>query len=204
MPGFYEITFLPEGKVQRFAGSRGNYYEFEDGSHLDIHTAPVWCHHCGDITHGEQIKALEEIDKELADLDDPNSELYRFTMMSLLPELDAISPRESFRLERIEETRKRRQWNERRSSPPKCIHCGSTNITLLPMEQPILIPPGPISVVVRFAGMCSTDFNEWFFTPEGDRIPRDTKPTHWHHPQLDNSPGAVRRFLRRITKGKIE
>jgi hypothetical protein len=35
-------------------------------------------------------------------------------------------------------------------------------------------------------GLCSNDFNEWFFTPEGDRIPRDTKPTYWYHPVLDH------------------
>jgi predicted oxidoreductase len=44
--------------------------------------------------------------------------------------------------------------------------------------------------------MCSTRFNEWFFTPEGDRIPRDTKPTYWHHPALDNSPGSALRWLK--------
>jgi hypothetical protein len=32
VPGWYEIKFLPEGRVVRFAGSRGNYSEFEDGT----------------------------------------------------------------------------------------------------------------------------------------------------------------------------
>jgi hypothetical protein len=48
--------------------------------------------------------------------------------------------------------------------------------------------------------MCSTDFNEWFFTPEGDRIPRDTKPTYWHHPVLDKEPGKFKRLLQRLQR----
>jgi hypothetical protein len=35
--------------------------------------------------------------------------------------------------------------------------------------------------------MCSTVFNEWFFTPEGDRIPRDTQPTYWAFPESDDA-----------------
>ena len=46
---------------------------------------------------------------------------------------------------------------------------------------------------IHCVGMCSTSFNEWFFTPEGDRIPRDTRPTYWHHPELDK-PEHQKRF----------
>jgi hypothetical protein len=198
MPGMYEITFLPEGKKERYFGSRGHYYEFDDGGHLDVDTVPVWCRRCDKFRGGERIESLEEIDKKLADLDDPKSDLYRFVTRPLLPEFEPPGFREDFRRQRIEEIHKRRQWRERRSSPPKCIVCGSTEIVFFPSEEPVSIPPGSTMVTVRWTGMCSTTFNEWFFTPEGDRIPRDTKPTYWHHPQLDNSPGAVRQFLNKI------
>src|SRR5689334_12324091 len=94
VPGFYEITFLPEGRVEQFAGSRGNYYEFEDGCHLDVETRPVWCRRCGRVTHGEAIASLVELDRQLADLDDPASELYRLTMRPLLPEFETPGSRE--------------------------------------------------------------------------------------------------------------
>ena len=201
MPAFYEIRWLPDGRTQNFAGSRGNYYEFADGSRLDVHTTPVWCRHCGKVTHGEKIEALAEIDQQLADLHDPASELYRFTRRSLLPELDELMPRDKFRLDMIEEAAKRRRWREQRRSGPKCIVCGSTDIFVFPISQQVPHPAGPGTIEVRIVGMCSTSFNEWFFTPEGDRIPRDTKSTYWHHPALPdefNQPGGAWKWLRRF------
>src|SRR3954464_3841456 len=170
MPGFYEIRWLPDGRTEKFAGSRGNYYEFEDNSHLDMETTPVWCRRCGNVTHGEQIEPQAEIDKKLADLHDPNSELYRFTQRSLLPELDELMPRDKFRLDMIEKTKKRRWWRGQRRADPKCIVWGSTDIFVFPINEIVPHPAGPGTVEVSMVGMCSTNFNEWFFTPEGDRI----------------------------------
>jgi hypothetical protein len=73
MPAFYQIKFVPDRPVTKFAGSRGNYYEVEDGSHLDMETTPVWCRRCERVTHGEEIETLEVMDQKIADLDDPTS-----------------------------------------------------------------------------------------------------------------------------------
>ena len=200
MPGMYEIKYLPEGRVERFFGSRGNYYEFEDGSRLDVHTIPAWCRRCAGMTHGENVETLEEIDRQLADLHDPDSQLYRFTQRSLLPELDHLMPRDQFRLDLIEKAKKRRLWRERRVSPPRCIHCGSADIVIFRLVEPTPHPAGAGTIEVSAVGMCSTQFNEWFFTPEGERIARHTKPTYWHHPGLDddlNKPGGAVEWLRR-------
>jgi hypothetical protein len=202
MPGLYEIEFSPDEPVKEFAGSRGNYYEFEDQSHLDMETTPVWCHHCGKITHGEKIEPLAEIDKKLADLNDPSSELYKFSMRSLLPGLDELMPRDKFRLDLIETAKKRRAWRAQRLSEPKCILCGSTSIFAFPLNQQVPNPAGQGTVEMSVVGMCSTRFNEWFFTPEGDRIPRDTKPTYWHHPLLDKEPEEdIQQMLHRLRSG---
>jgi hypothetical protein len=194
MPGFYEIRWLPDGGTEKFAGSRGNYYEFEDGSRLDMETTPVWCRHCGKVMHGEEIESLADIDKNLADMNDPNSAVYRITRRSLIPELDRLMPKDNLRLDMIEKAKKRRLWREQRRAGPKCIVCGSTDIFVFPMNQQVAHPAGAGTVEVSFVGMCSTSFNEWFFTPEGDRIPRDTRPTYWHHPELDK-PEHRGRFI---------
>ena len=194
MPGLYEIRWLPDGRTERFAGSRGNYYEFEDGSHLNMETTPVWCRQCGEVTHGEEIESLSEIDKKLADLHNPDSELFQFTQRSLLPELDELMPKDKFRLDMIAKAKKRHWWREHRRADPKCIVCGSMDIHIYPVNQQIPNPAGPGTVEVSIVGMCSTTFNEWFFTPEGDRIARDTCPTYWHHPELDK-PEHRRDFM---------
>src|SRR5688500_19585778 len=128
MPSMYKIRYQPQGKVERFYGSRGNYYEFEDGTHLDVHTNPAWCRACGGLTHGERIDSMAQIDQQIADLNDPSSELYRFTQRSLLPELDDLVPKDKFRLDQLAEAHKRRAWRQRRTSPPRCIRCGSTDL----------------------------------------------------------------------------
>ena len=46
MPVLYEIHWLPDRRVEKFAGSRGNYYEIPNSEPLDIDTIPVWCHQC--------------------------------------------------------------------------------------------------------------------------------------------------------------
>ena len=55
-------------------------------------------------------------------------------------------------------------------------------IAVLPEGQEVSIPTGPGSVILSVSGLCSTSFNNRFYTPEGDRIPRDTKPTYWSLP----------------------
>jgi hypothetical protein len=103
MPSLYEIRHLPDGTTEEFPGSRGNYYELEDGLHIDVRSRPVWCRRCGEFTEGESIESLDEIDRQLADLVDPRSELYRFTQRSL------SGPKGRFRRHWIELTTQRRQ-----------------------------------------------------------------------------------------------
>jgi hypothetical protein len=87
MPAWYEIRWLPEGRTEKFAGSRGNYYEFSESDHLDVYSVPVWCHRCATVTHGENLSSVEEIDKQIRDFNDPSSDLYRMTQNSLLADL---------------------------------------------------------------------------------------------------------------------
>jgi hypothetical protein len=179
MPGVYQIKFLPGGETREFYGSRGDYYEFDDGSHIDVRSGPVWCRRCNGFTDGESIEGLDEIERQLADLDDPASELYRFTE-DTSPTADG---RPRLRPLVTELLTKRRRWREGRRSPPKCLQCGSAEIVVLPCEgERVRNPAGTGWVEVTITGLCSTSFNNRFYTPEGDRIPRDTKPTYWTLP----------------------
>src|SRR3954451_5521699 len=116
MPAVYEIKFLPSERVEFFAGSRGNYYEFEDGARLDMHTTAVWCRRCIKITHGEQIETLAEIDQQFADLRNPRSELYRFLARDFNHEYKDLG--EAFARMHGEERERRKRWREQRASPP--------------------------------------------------------------------------------------
>ena len=190
----YEILVRPHGRAELFPGTRGNYYELDDGKHIDVETTPVWCRRCGDFRHGERIEPVAEIDRQLADLHNPRSKLYQLYAHDYLEECKDLGP-----MGPIPELMLRRAWRENRVSPPRCIECGSTDIVVFPINQPVPDPAGRGTVEVRSRGMCSTAFNEWFFTPEGQRIPRDTRPTYWHHPALgdeSNKPGSALKWLR--------
>jgi hypothetical protein len=179
MPAVYQITFLPSGETRVFCGSRGDYYEFDDGSQIDVRSTPVWCDRCHGFKDGESIESLEEIDQQLADLRDPRSELYRLTK-DTFPTADK---RPRFRPKYVKLLKQRRRWREGRVAPPKCLECGSAEIVVLPVEgQRVKNPAGTGWVQVAITGLCSTYFNNRFYTPEGDRIPRDTKPTYWSLP----------------------
>jgi ribosomal protein S27AE len=193
MPVMYEIEYLPEKLVAEFAGSRGNYYEFADGGHIDISTEPVWCYRCGKITHGESIEPLTEIENQLTELLDPCSERCRELLAPYLPDREEVG--QAFLREWIEKMKHRYQWRAERRSPPKCIRCGSSSILAFDTDRPIPNPAGEGTIEVRVVGLCSTSFNEWFFTPEGERIQRDTKPTHWHHPAHKDQQWMLKKLL---------
>ena len=175
MPAVYQIQFTPSGETQEYFGSRGDSYELEDGTHIDVRSQPVWCRRCGEFTDGESIERLDEIDQQIADLQDPRSELYRLTR-DTLPTADG---RPRLRPHFTKLLRQRRRWLMDRESPPKCLECGSTDILVFPVGERAGNPIGPGWVEITITGHCSTSFNNRFYTPEGDRIPRDTKPTYW-------------------------
>ena len=59
--------------------------------------------------------------------------------------------------------------------------CGSTDIRFPGDDETVEIPARG-TALVEWTGMCSTDFNNWYYTPDGIRIPRDTKRARWGFP----------------------
>ena len=186
MPRYYEITYLPGGRVEEFGGSRGNYYELADGTRLDLHPGPAWCRQCGGLSHGEEVEPLDEIDRRLAEMADPASDVYRWMMECTTAAQDGRG--EQFRQRQVEKLRVRRRWREGRVSPPRCLVCGTTDIVALEPDRPVPHPAGRGRIVARVVGMCSTAWNDWFFTPEGERV--------WHAtPELLRADGWVSVWL---------
>jgi len=173
MPAVYQFRFVPGGETQEFYGSRGDHYELPDGTHIDLRSSPVWCRRCNEFADGEAIEEIEEIDRQIADLRDPQSELFRFYKESSTGSIGVDG------IHFISELVKRRCWDESRKSPPKCLGCGSPEIVLLPEGQKVTNPTGSGWIEVTVTGLSSTPFMNRYYTTEGDRIPTHTKPTYW-------------------------
>lgn len=166
MPALYRLTFLPDGSTRDFCGSRGNYYRLTDGSEIELRSWPVWCVRCGDVTHGERLESVEEIDRKIARLERLADEIRR--EMSRPPPPAPGARGDRFEREQIGQLRQRRAWRERRRTPPRCLVCGSTGIVSL--EGGRAVHAGRGTVVCQIVGMCSTSDNMWYFTSEGERI----------------------------------
>jgi hypothetical protein len=186
MPGFYTITYVDSGRTREYAGTRGNYYEFTDGSTIGVVSRPVWCEQCEEVTDGEWIETEEEVRQDITDLTDPNSWLYQFHEKSEeIGQLPGRPPiRFGLRENALKIAQERLIWRTQRKSPPKCLSCGSERIFHADADGNVFVY-GLLVVRIESCGMCSTTFRNWFFTPEGERIPRETQPTYWQLPESE-------------------
>lgn len=185
MPGYYELKFPDASLNSKYAGMRGNYYELPDGSLVALKSTPCWCKDCNQVTDGEWIESVEELERRLQDLQDPQSERFQFhdegqqIIQNIIPEFEGIGLREKA----LERSSERLRWRRLRKALPKCIVCGSSSI-FFPDESNdgAVVVDCKVVVHIKIRGMCSTKFNEWYFTVDGDRILRDTKPKYWTLP----------------------
>ena len=180
---FYKIQFLDTGEETEWYDMRGLYYEFECGATIDVWPTPAWCDQCQDFVDGEMIPSLKRLEDELAELRDPTSARSRFHTDDEPPFDQPLyrARRKQLYANTINEAELRVDWRRDRAAPPKCLHCGSANITF-PDDTNATMMTGRGLVEVKMAGFCSAVFMNWFFTPEGDRISRKTRPSYWHFP----------------------
>jgi hypothetical protein len=78
-------------------------------------------------------------------------------------------------------TRQQKLFLGNRVSAPRCLECGQTELSKLQFGEEIADPRRSSSGTIRIecVGLCSTEFNNWFFTPQGRRIRLDIKPGYW-------------------------
>jgi len=153
----YELEFLPKGQVEPFAGTDGNFYRLADGRSIPVLSNPIWCRQCSEVTHGEELEPVEEIEKKIINLERLAAEIRA--------EIDPSADGEQ--QERIAELKLRRNWLWARRSPPRCLRCGSTNFLRLEHEKPVEIGRGIVTLTV--VGFCDPKFRYGNFTPEGER-----------------------------------
>ena len=186
MPAWYQIQFSDETPFREWHGSRGFYYEFADTTNLELRSRIAWCCNCFEFIDAEWIPSLEVIESELAELNDPTS--FRASSFASTEQPFDKSPfierlAELYAEAKVEAA-KRIEWRKTRKSPPRCLICGDTEVRF-PGENQMIDIPGRGAAMVQCMGMCSTEFSNWFYTPEGIRIERDTKPSYWQPPRQE-------------------
>ncbi len=158
------FQFELAGQTIGLAIARDYFYVLEDGSLLPIRHWPAWCERCKKFRVAEQIFSFDQEAKELAEVE------YFAEHPGFIPP-DRIIPVSS-----LAELRARARWRSQRTSPPKCLICGSTTITS--------IWPGP-KVEIPGRGKCEGHFLGWgdmyskpdvYYSPEGDRMAFEPNP----------------------------
>jgi hypothetical protein len=186
MPATYTLTYLSTGHTVETWLLRGVYYELADGSAIDVTTRIAWCRKCREFTDGELIESPDEIRQQIKALRTPESAAYKFAEWNNQQIQAATGKTDSnWRESNIAALESRLKWRLERNSPPKCLVCGSTDI-VFPLSKDETVSeiniPDIGTVRVESAGISSTEFANWFYTPEGDRIPRYATPTYWGVP----------------------
>ena len=120
--GFTQFTFPESDAEDMYAlNSAFLYYRLPNGQLLHVRQTACWCSICNRIDMAELVESLEELEKELERLRKPDEKESR--MIAFIG-----TPIE----QRIAETELRINWRRSRTSPAKCLHCGSTNIMPIP------------------------------------------------------------------------
>lgn len=163
------FEFQLQGKsysLMIFYAEPEHFYVLEDGSLLLVSVRPAWCESCQKFVAGEHIRSIEEEEKELAELE------------YFAQHPGHIPPDRGVRLRNLPELRERRKWRPNRRSPARCLVCGSASITSIWLGSEIEIPGGG-KCVGRFSGFADASRaggpRKELFTPEGDRIPFESK-----------------------------
>ncbi|MCA9093556.1 MAG: hypothetical protein KDA68_08730 [Planctomycetaceae bacterium] len=134
-------------------------YSLEDGAQIRLKQADYFCPTCNGFVVGELIESVAEIENEIDQIQNHPDSVER-----LMAEWSGdISGR-------IAELRLRIEWRRKRQSPPKCLHCGSSEILPIPREEEFYHPVSDQPMKVSKRGFLS--MNEWYatYTPEGDLI----------------------------------
>lgn len=159
--GYTQYTFPDDEDERDVYVVYSAFLDYVLGSDEKLHVeqAGCYCPSCKAIDMGEHIESVAEYRARLDQLRDPNSrerEMAEFFGPSI----------EKF----IDELERRIKWRSTRIAPPKCLHCGCTEIIFLEEGDEIKHPFSGKRMKIVGGGFLSMD--EWHatYTPEGDVI----------------------------------
>lgn len=153
MPFAFDYTL--NGEKRFFCGMRDIYYEFPSGETLPISNTSGWCWCKKDIACVEMLESVGSLDEYAS----------------------RVRAENNADTDYLEELAHRRLFLLSRRSPAKCLLCGREDWIPLSDEDEMVCPNGDVIVLGDDWGIASTHFKNWFYTPEGERILRDTKET---------------------------
>ena len=161
MPGVYRLSYR-DGRSEDHFGHRGYFYVLSGEKLLAFYPNPVWCHTCKAITLGETLRSKADIEEELRQIEDPNSEWYRSQRRP--PKEKDVSFWKKCLTDLLV------LWEERQS-PAKCLRCFQPTVSQFVYDKWTPHPETGEEILFECVGMCSTDFAMRFFSPDCIELP---------------------------------
>ena len=120
----YEIRCDGCDYIQRLSESP-RIYNIPSGENIYIETQCAWCSSCSCGVEAERVRTLMEIQSDLDALIAKEPEMLEGVKDTMQPDETIESALERAVLHLTQ----RRDWRKSRQSPPKCLECGSMEIT---------------------------------------------------------------------------
>lgn len=134
-------------------------YLLEDGTRLHVNQNDYYCTVCDCFVIGERIETIAELKYQIDQIENEPESRHR-----KIAEYFGNVPKQ------IADLHVRIDWRRKRKSPPKCLHCGSTEILAIPEDDEFLHPATGQQMKVTGRGFASTAVWQATFSPEGDRL----------------------------------
>lgn len=117
-------------------------YDLENGISIELGRSHVWCSDCKDITYGENLptikelehsktemeKKLDELKTNLMNLESEYNKKWFFKSKNLEEKIRYIESDLLRKKEYLTKVLQKIKWISQRISAPRCLSCGSTNI----------------------------------------------------------------------------
>ncbi len=147
------------GRKEAIAFSAYLNYRLADGSLIHVDQQAAWCKGCDKFVVAEYLPEVKELEKSLADLlagDVKRVQRLDFVGRTAAEETDQLS--------------RRIEWRRNRSSPPRCLECGSRKITPLPSDEEFAHPATGEKVIMGSMVFADMDWWDAEFSPEGEKL----------------------------------
>lgn len=179
--GFSVINSQGRSVGSLMIGHLDRSYRLANGTIIPVFDGIAWCGNCRHFVEAERLKALEDIDGEIARVlaGDTGQRRATASIAKLMGEeflaQDPDRPERTRKLEQqeLEEWLAIRAWRLSRRVRARCLRCGSMDIQPIPDDQTAVTRP---DTGETFRIECIGHFslvNHDYFTPEGLPAPAD-------------------------------
>jgi hypothetical protein len=170
MAAVYELKYR-DGHHEELWSQDDSYYVLGPDNLRRVNTIPAWCCICDGVETAEPVRTLQEIESELRDCDDPNSDFVQKNFASSPPD------RLLWWKSRL---RKELEYSSRRKSPPRCLTCGQTDVRFFAYGKWVPHPKTQEEIFFIGVGIGSTSVYRRFFDSEGVKLaPTEAELKHF-------------------------